>query len=391
PRFEAVIQKSATRRRKLYNGRIECMYYQYLGPKPPRQPAVEKENPQNESPEVASVLPPPKEKKQPSLEQPVFGGASDKTREQAELFASRLRKRVRHLRRWPQRGISCFRLYEKDIPEIPLVVDNYENRLHIVEYERPNAHDLAEHATWQELMCRTAAGVLQIDISDVFLKAKNRQLRKSQHEKVASDKREITVHEGGLQFLVNLSDYVDTGLFLDHRLTRDRFRAEASGKRVLNLFGYTGAFSVYAADGGAASVVHVDASNTYVDWARRNMSINRFHGPAYRFRTCDVNDFFEEVPEKPVFDLAIVDPPTFSNSKQSEQVWDVQKNHVELLRKVSSRMPTGGVIYFSSNFKRFQLDEELAAGFSNCREISRQTVPEDFRNRRVHRCWRLEI
>lgn len=402
PRFEAVIQKSATRRRKLYNGRIECMYYQYLGPKPPsgfstkespdspaKDASPEKDSPFSvENQEAAADSETTKPTAEPTS---VFGGISAKTTEQAELFASRLKKRARHLRRWPGRGIHCYRIYEKDIPEIPLVVDLYEDCLHMVEFERPNDHDIAEHASWQELMCKTAAQTLGIEIQNVFLKAKNRQRQHTQHERVASEKKEIIVKEGGLQFLVNLSDYVDTGLFLDHRHTREMFRQESDQKRVLNLFGYTGSFSVYAADGGALSVVHVDSSNTYVEWAKRNMSINQFHGDHYSFKTMDVNEFLDELPEKPIFDLAIVDPPTFSNSKQTEQIWDVQKNHLELLVKVKKRMAVGGTLFFSTNFKRFKLDEQVESEFSFVREISKQTVPEDFRNKRIHRCWKLVI
>lgn len=424
PRFEAVIQQSATRRRKLFNGRIECMYYQYLGPKPPAKPD---RSPTENSPETAGE---PSEKHSGSLEDaaesevtpvpaspevhessegplprdkasahpaapeqvpvaPVFGGISARSSEQAELFANRLKKRARHFRRWPKRGITCYRLYERDIPEIPLIVDRYENCLHIVEYERPHDRDLAEQASWQELMCKTAAKTLEVEINNVFFKTRQRQRRRSQHEKLSDRKSEIVVHEGGLQFLVNLSDYADTGLFLDHRLTRQRIREESRDKTVLNLFGYTGSFSVYAAAGGARSVVHIDASRTYVEWAQRNMSINRFHGPRYSFEVVDVNQFFAGLPEKPIFDLVIADPPTFSNSKQTETIWDVQENHLELLREIHARLADAGKVYFSTNFRRFRLDEGVAQLFSEVREISRQTVPEDFRNQRIHRCWEL--
>jgi 23S rRNA G2069 N7-methylase RlmK/C1962 C5-methylase RlmI len=191
--------------------------------------------------------------------------------------------------------------------------------------------------------------------------------------------------------LVNLTDYVDTGLFLDHRITRNMFRSEAKQKRILNLFGYTGAFTVYAADGGASSIVHVDASKTYIEWAQKNMSINQFHDSRYSFQVEDVPSFLSDLPERPMFDLAIVDPPTFSNSKKSEQVWDVQKHHCELLSQVKKRMAPQGVLYFSTNFKQFKLDEINLPPFTVIREISRQTVPVDFRNKRIHRCWRFVV
>ncbi len=484
PRFEAVIQQSATRRRKLYNGRIECMYYQYLGPRPDKRlsdkndkhdvasedtsslPATNdehngqsselqsdhsqldhsqsRETPLNYthvihaaalpaslqnihseqpaanevesngdsqmgSPQLtpsettssettsseltSSELTAPTPEKEKEKEKPIsiFGGVTDKTSEQAELFVSRLTKRARHLRRWPKKGITCYRLYERDIPELPFVVDIYEDNLHIVEFERPHDRSIGQHAAWQELMCKTAAKTLNIDIANVHFKAKNRQRKKTQHEKLGEVKSEIIVNEGGLQFIVNLSDYVDTGLFLDHRIARDKVRSEAKGKRVLNLFGYTGAFSVYAADGGAMSIAHIDLSNTYVDWAKKNMSINRFHGPSFVFESGDAMEYLEKLPEQPIFDLAVIDPPTFSNSKKTDEVWEVQKQHVKLLTEASKRMSPDGVIYFSTNYRTFKLDTENLPPFKNIRNISNQTVPEDFRNKRIHQCWRIEM
>lgn len=422
PRFEAVIQQSATRRRKLYNGRIECVYYQYLGPRPPSNTnqktdidpvgdvaeimdSTETDSLQNATADprrTAGVSKSSGEATKPSSDRgikpespagirPVFGGISERTRHQAELFSSRLQKRARHLRRWPKRGITCYRIYEKDIPEIPLVVDRYEDYLHVVEFERPHDHDLAEHASWQELMCQTAAKALNVPIQRVAFKERHRQRDFKQHEKIHEKDNQIVVNEGGLKFLVNLTDYADTGLFLDHRITREFFRREAAGKRVLNLFGYTGAFTVYAAAGGARSVLHVDSSATYNRWAERNLELNGLRQPGFVFRTMDAVALFDELPESGLFDLAIVDPPTFSNSHSRPQAWEVQRDHVQLLRQLSRRMPPGGTVFFSTNFRRFKLDNDVESFFTEVREISRQTVPEDFRNRRIHRCWRMVV
>ena len=196
------------------------------------------------------------------------------------------------------------------------------------------------------------------------------------------------MHEGGLKFLVNLSDYVDTGLFLDHRITRSLVRDLSNGARVLNLFAYTGAFSVYAAAGGAVQTTTVDWSRTYLEWAERNMQLNGFRGPQHRFVRDDTLDYLRQLAPGPQFDLAVIDPPTFSNSKRTEEVWDVQRDHVEALNLLLQRMRPGGIVFFSTNFRRFKLEEEAIAADS-MHEISRQTVPPDFRNRRIHRCWKL--
>lgn len=312
-----------------------------------------------------------------------------KAREQAELFHRRLAKRAKHLRRWPTRqGISCYRLYERDIPEIPLVVDRYEDHLHITEYERPHDRDAEQHSSWLDLMAQTAAESLEVPPEHVFLKRRERQRGDTQHRRIAEKQHEILAQEGGLQFWVNLSDYVDTGLFLDHRITRSMVRDEAKGKRFLNLFAYTGAFTVYAADGAAAETTTVDWSNAYLQWAARNMETNRFVGDQHRFVRSDAATFVSRLDPDVEFDLAVVDPPTFSNSKRTQQDWDVQTGHAPLLNDLLRRMPPGGVIYFSNNFRRFKFDPQ-AIDAEAIHEISNQTVPPDFRNRRIHRCWRI--
>ncbi|MFC1759055.1 bifunctional 23S rRNA (guanine(2069)-N(7))-methyltransferase RlmK/23S rRNA (guanine(2445)-N(2))-methyltransferase RlmL [Planctomycetota bacterium] len=436
PNFERFIQKSADRRRKLYNGRLECTYFQYYGPKPrklrkpardtnqhpdeaevtsdessddsfptqDRDPAATVSVPLSSEPtavtlvaeeqvadsavvEVAAPEPLVKPRTERKQHAPVFGGLSGKAEEQAQLFASRLKKRARHLRRWPTRqDIHCFRLYEKDIPEIPLVVDRYEDHLHITEYERPNDRDIAQHADWLELMAKTAGETLDVPPEKVFFKSRQRQRGESQYERVSRKTYEIEAREGGLKFWVNLSDYVDTGLFLDHRITRAMFRDHAKGARVLNLFAYTGAFSVYAADAPAQTVTTVDWSSTYLDWARRNMELNKFSGPTFAYVRENATDYIGRLPDRELFDLVIVDPPTFSNSKRTEDDWQVQRDHTNLLQDVLRRVSDGGTIFFSTNFRRFKLSEsEIPA--SSIREISRQTIPEDYRNRRIHRCW----
>ncbi|WP_164101742.1 bifunctional 23S rRNA (guanine(2069)-N(7))-methyltransferase RlmK/23S rRNA (guanine(2445)-N(2))-methyltransferase RlmL [Candidatus Laterigemmans baculatus] len=400
PEFEKLVGRAADRRRKLYHGRVQHTFYQFFGPKPPaaQQPPTEQplteqppvEQPPVEQPPIEQPTPPHPADRAPRQPMPAaFGELTPKAREQAELFHRRLVKRSKHLRRWPTRqGITCFRLYERDIPEIPLVVDRYEDYLHITEYERPHDRDPALHANWLDLMARTAAKAVEIPPKQVFLKRRSRQRGDTQHQRVAEQHHEVLVQEGGLRFWVNLSDYVDTGLFLDHRITRSLVRDEAKGKRFLNLFAYTGAFTVYAADGAAAETTTVDWSKAYLEWAQRNMETNKFVGQQHRFVRSDAATFLSTLDPDAQFDLAVVDPPTFSNSKRTDQDWDVQTGYVQLLNDLLERMSSGGVIYFSNNFRRFKFDPEaIHAGAIH--EISKQTVPPDYRNRRIHRCWRI--
>ena len=410
--FEKLLGQSADRRRKLYNSRIECTYYQFYGPKPPavdaagvsREVQADQEPVVDPQPAIAAAEAaepqqpdagePPAARKEPDKrtvlpKRQAFGGLSEKALEQAELFRSRLTKRARHLRRWPTRqGITCYRLYDRDIPEIPLVVDRYENFLHIAEYERPHDRSSAEHADWLDLMKRTAADTLGVELLNTFLKYRRRQRGESQYERFGEQRRTCVVSEGGLRFEVNLSDYLDTGLFLDHRITRNMVREAAAGKRFLNLFGYTGSFTVYAAAGGAKSSTTVDLSNTYLDWAQRNMALNQLAGREHRFVRDDAMSFLRAHPSQPSYDLALVDPPTFSNSKRTEGFFDIQRDHVELLNRLMELMAPGGLIFFSSNFRRFKLAEQQLRGVT-IRETSRQTVPLDFRNRRIHRTWKI--
>ncbi|HVC93361.1 MAG TPA: class I SAM-dependent methyltransferase [Pirellulales bacterium] len=320
---------------------------------------------------------------------PAFGGLTDKARRQAETFKSRLAHRARHLRRWPaKRGITCYRLYDRDVPEIPLVVDRYEDCLHLAEYDRPHDRTPAEHGDWLDLMARTAGEVMDVPPARVFMKRRERQRGTAQYERFAEAGRTFDVHEGGLTFRVNLSDYLDTGLFLDHRITRSLVRDAADGKRFLNLFGYTGSFTVYAAAGGAAAATTVDLSNTYLDWAKENLRLNGVLDHRHAFVRDDARAFLEYHCPGRAYDLAVVDPPTFSNSKKTEHDWDIQRDHVELLTRVAELMSPGGTIFFSTNSRRFKFATDGIPDVT-VREISRQTVPEDFRNQRIHRCWKL--
>jgi 23S rRNA G2069 N7-methylase RlmK/C1962 C5-methylase RlmI len=311
-----------------------------------------------------------------------------KHRSQAEEFRNRLVKMARHYRRWPTRqGIDCFRLFDRDIPNVPLAVDRYGECLHIAVYEKADAPTTPRREQWIAFLTRTAGEALGVPPENVFVKRRRRQLDAAQYERQGDQRRELIVHEAGCKFLVNLSDYLDTGLFLDHRVTRSLVRGEARGKRFLNLFAYTGAFTVQAAAGGAQSTTTVDLSNTYLRWAKRNLQLNGFTGKRHRLVRDDARKFLEYHPPEPAYDLAVVDPPTFSRSKKLDRDWDIQRDHAELLNRLLRLMAPDGVIYFSTNFRRFHLAaDEIRA---EVREITRQTLPPDFRESRIHRCWRI--
>ena len=344
------------------------------------------------------------QRERPPSSQVVNGSSADATppplsrtgrsvADQVGDFRRRLIKRARHLGRWARRqGIEAYRIYDRDIPEIPLVIDLYGNWLHAAEYERPHERTAIEHDVWLDRMIEAAANELGIAVDHVFLKTRRRQRSGGQYEKVDDRQATLTVAEGDMQFAVNLSDYVDTGLFLDHRPTRMLVRNDAEGQHMLNLFCYTGSFSVAAAAGGAVSTTSVDLSNTYLDWTRRNLATNGFpDGRQHRIIRDDVRAFLEHRLRRgePLYDLAVVDPPTFSRSSKATADWDIQRDHAALLVQVAENIAVGGIVYFSTNFRRFKLDEdELTARFA-VREITRQTIPEDFRNARIHRAWRL--
>jgi 23S rRNA (guanine2445-N2)-methyltransferase / 23S rRNA (guanine2069-N7)-methyltransferase len=315
------------------------------------------------------------------------------TDDQIGDFRRRLAKRFKHLSKWARRqGIEAFRVYDRDIPEIPLVIDWYAGWLHAAEYERPHERTDIEHDVWLDKMIEAAALELGVPAMQTFLKVRRRQRDGGQYEKVDQRQAVLSVKEGDLSFEVNLSDYLDTGLFLDHRQTRAMVRDEAAGKRMLNLFCYTGSFSVYAAAGGAKETVSVDLSNTYLEWTRTNLAKNGFKDAGrHRIVRDEARAFLEHRAnrgESP-FDLVVVDPPTYSRSAKSETPWDVERDHAELLELVARNLSPGGIVYFSTNFRRFHLAEEQLSALYTLREITNRTIPEDFRNERIHRAWRL--
>lgn len=247
--------------------------------------------------------------------------------------------------------------------------------------------DADQHSAWLAECIQVCSEVLDIHPDSIFLKYRQRQKGLRQYERFSRAGAEFIVHENGLNFLIRPADYLDVGLFLDHRNTRQMVRKEAAGKRVLNLFAYTGSFSVYAAAGGAASTLTVDMSNTYLQWADRNLALNGFSAGPHRLLQADVTAWLH-TPATEQFDLIVLDPPTFSNSKRMHGTLDTQRDHVWMLNSALQLCAPGGIIWFSTNYRRFKLDAgEIRA--AKIQDISKQTVPEDFRNERIHQCFKI--
>jgi 23S rRNA G2069 N7-methylase RlmK/C1962 C5-methylase RlmI len=314
--------------------------------------------------------------------------ADPKRQEQAEMLINRLKKNRRRLLPWARKeNLTCYRIYDRDIPEIPLAVDWYDGRLHVALYERDGADAEAQAARTGRLV-QEAAASLGVPADSVYIKFRRRAAGGTQYKPVDAKGRLIEVQEAGLTFLVNLTDYVDTGLFLDHRILRRMVMQSAKGKRVLNLFAYTGAFSVYAAVGGARSVTTADLSNTYLDWAKKNMSRNGFLGGAYRYVREDLLRALGSDDLKGPYDLVVLDPPTVSKSKAMDRDLDIQRDHPLLLNAVLRRTAPCGTVFFSNNLKKFKLQPNAVEG-ADIVNISDKTRPFDFRSPFVHHSFRL--
>lgn len=304
----------------------------------------------------------------------------------AEMFANRLRKNLKAARRWAkQEGVSCYRLYDADLPEYAVAIDDYEGRIHVQEYQPPSSVDAAKARARLQDVLRAISEVLEVSSQQIYLKQRRRQRGAAQYGRMGEKSDYFEVREGPCRLLVNLSDYLDTGLFLDHRPIRRTIMEMAAGRRFLNLFGYTGTASAFAAHGGARTTVTVDASRTYLDWARKNLELNGFRGAQHRQERADVSAWLQRNREQ--FDLIFLDPPTFSNSKDREGTFDVQRDHTALIRQAFHCLAPQGVLIFSTNHRRFSLDEAALAGL-NYQDITERTIPWDFRRRPgIHRCW----
>jgi 23S rRNA (guanine2445-N2)-methyltransferase / 23S rRNA (guanine2069-N7)-methyltransferase len=312
----------------------------------------------------------------------------------APMFANRLQKNLKNLSKWAnQNAITCYRVYDADLPEYAVAIDIYQSEqtwVHVQEYEPPKTID--QHKANQRLteLLAEIPRVLGVKQEQVLLKIRRRQKSTDQYEKHGETGRFHTVMEGGCHLLVNFEDYLDTGLFLDHRPIRLRIQQQAAGKRFLNLFAYTGSATVHAAVGGAIATTTVDMSNTYIQWAKNNLALNQVTGE-HEFIQADCLDWLKQEAQGQSrhYDLIFLDPPTFSNSKRMDDVFDIQRDHVQLIRHAVSLLADSGTLYFSTNFRKFKLDSEALSDLY-IDDITAATIPKDFaRDQKIHYCWSI--
>lgn len=359
----------------------------------------------------------------------------NKNNYQAELFFNRLTKNYKLLRKWTRKNsVTCYRLYDRDIPEVPVSLDIYEflpenihntkqcqefmqiqneriskndllaekeaeNRRYAVLYlyERPYQKDESEEQEWLFLMAENAAKVLNIKQERIVIKTRKMQKGLNQYEKrQAQNTIKGTVQEQGQMFKIDLSTYIDTGLFFDHRILRKTICKESEKKRILNLFCYTGSFSVYAASGNANFVESVDLSNTYLNWAKENMRLNGFTEPEkYVFTKADVIEWLEKksknISQNQKFDIIILDPPTFSNSKSTENVLDINRDWPQLVENCVKLLNSNGTLYFSTNSTRLNFDEKKLPKNTECSDITKESIPKDFEEKKPHRLWKIRL
>ncbi len=305
-----------------------------------------------------------------------------------EEFANRLRKNLKKTIKWAeQNDISCFRVYDRDMPDYNLTIDLYSKWVHVHQYAPPKSIDPQLDASRMAAAVKSIKEILGVRSNRLFIKARERQKGKKQYEKKGDSGKMYEVREGACSFLVNFTDYLDTGLFLDHRPIRRKIYQEARGKRFLNLYGYTGTASVQAAMGGAAGTVTVDLSATYLHWTQMNFALNGLAEQKNKVERADCLKWLETSTAQ--FDLIFIDPPTFSNTKKERRIFDIQRDHARLIELAMARLDPEGLLIFSTNFRRFQLDDRLPALFQ-VKDISRETVPFDFaRNPKIHSCWEV--
>ena len=317
----------------------------------------------------------------------------------ARMFSNRLAKNLKRLRGWARREeVSCYRIYDADMPEYAFAIDQYrtlepaEDWLYVQEYAAPAEIEREAVQRRRGEVLASLPEATGVPPERIRVRTRRRTPRGEQYGKLDARETFHVVAEAGLKFRVNFDDYLDTGLFLDHRMTRARLRAAARGASFLNLFAYTGTATVYAAAGGARDSVSVDLSRTYLEWARENLALNGFAGASHELLQADAREWLAAAArDTRRFDLVFLDPPTFSNSKRMEGVLDVARDHPALIDACARLLSPGGLLVFSTNAQRFKLAEDLAARYA-IRDVSAATLPEDFaRNPRIHRCYEIRL
>lgn len=318
------------------------------------------------------------------IELPNIGDGEDKT----SPLRNRIRKQYRHIRKWAKRTqTNCFRIYDRHLSEYPLAIDFYAGRF-LVQYFSPRGAEEPPQWLYEETMGALAA-LFGASPAQVYWRSRIQRDKLEQYEKRDSSEEFFVVQEYGVQFWVNLVDYLDSGLFLDHRETRRWVGSASKGKRVLNLFAYTCSFSVHAAIGGASYTKSVDLSNTYTEWGRRNFLLNDLPSATNEIVRGDCLQFFEpEICSKARYDLIVIDPPTLSRSKKMEQMFDIQLDYIDLLSQALKLLSEEGILLFSTNSRKFRFDR---SHFPHCSiwDVSDKTLPIDFRDPKIHHCWKI--
>ena len=311
----------------------------------------------------------------------------EKALQHAEILSNSLKKKYRHFKkRYQKANIDCFRLYDWDSKEIRIVVDWYAGHLVVAEYER-----LQTGPGYLPQMAKAAAEALDVPMEKVHVKKRHTKVEGVRYQKLASKGKCFEVKEGDLKFLVNLTDFIDTGLFSDHRQTRNIIRKMAEGKNFLNLFAYTGAFTCAAALGKARTTVTVDRSQTYTDWAQDNLKLNGLLSKRHEMVQSDVTKYLNRAcRDGQRFDLAFVDPPSFYKEQSAGVDFDINRNHPELIQKVLKVMKSGSDVFFSTNHQMFEPDFD-SLKVKEIIALTPKTIPEDYRNRTIHQCWQIKM
>ncbi|HEV8051150.1 MAG TPA: class I SAM-dependent methyltransferase [Parachlamydiaceae bacterium] len=319
------------------------------------------------------------------LELPDISDGEDKS----SPLKNRIRKNYRHVKKWAKRTLTnCFRIYDREIREYPLAIDYYDGRFCVHYFANPRDGDEPPDEMAEEAV-GAICSIFNAKPDDIYWRTRIRREKRQQYEKAGETNEFFTVLEYGVKFKVNLLDYLDTGLFLDHRETRKIIASESKDKRLLNLFAYTCSFSVHAAAAGSLYTKSVDMSNTYTEWGKENFKLNDLSLQNNDVVRADCLKFLdEEIRSGKKYDLIIVDPPTISRSKKMDVMFDIQYDYVFLLTKSLALLTPGGVIFFSSNSRKFAFDESV---FDQCKikEISYKTLPIDFHDPKIHRCWKI--
>ena len=309
--------------------------------------------------------------------------------EHCEMFANRFKKNLKHMAKWAKKNdIDCYRVYDADLPDYAVAIDLYGDAVHVQEYAPPKQIDPEKAVQRLKDVMHVLPLLLDIPASKVVLKLRQKQRGHQQYEAQGAQNQRFKVTESGLQFLVNLTDYLDTGLFIDHRITRQKVASLAAGRDFLNLFAYTGSASVYAAMGGAKTTATLDMSNTYLSWAEDNMALNGFKGDAHRYIRANCLEWLQAAQqEKQRYGLIFLDPPTFSNSSRMEGVFDIQRDHVALIQMAAALLTEDGQLIFSTNRRDFKMDATALSALE-LKDIRHETLPLDFkRNSKIHACW----